>query len=256
MALKSAVVAIKRVVEKIHHVHVKLHPNHLKDVEGTYVARTAREATLSISDVAAALKNRGGYTGNVNDLISGYEQLMAEVKYQLCDGFAVNLGIATIFPSVGGTWEHPNEVNDREKHPVVFKMLIHDELSRISAAIILVCDGVAKRLAYIDEVKDVRSGMVNATLTPGGAIVITGKRIKIAGDKPELGVFIEDSAGVRTKLEPPYAGNSVSKVIALLPAALPPGEYKLEIVTQYAGSKILNDARIIQMDTALTVVSI
>jgi hypothetical protein len=48
---------------------VKLYPNYLTTVEGKYIARTNNEASLSIEDICAALKNRGGSTGNYGDLV-------------------------------------------------------------------------------------------------------------------------------------------------------------------------------------------
>ena len=60
---------INNVNEKLHRIRVKLYPNYLPKVEGKYLARTNNEASLSIEDVCAALKNRGGFTGKYETLI-------------------------------------------------------------------------------------------------------------------------------------------------------------------------------------------
>jgi hypothetical protein len=54
--------------EVLHRIKVKLYPNYLPGVPGAFFARTNNEAALSIEEVCAAAKNRGGYTGNYEDL--------------------------------------------------------------------------------------------------------------------------------------------------------------------------------------------
>jgi hypothetical protein len=248
MASTSATALISELVEKLHRIHVKLYPNYLKDVEGAFVARTEHETVLTIHDLAASLKNRAGFTGNVTDLVDYHEQLMAEMKYQLCDGFAVNLGPVSVHPRVGGTWEHANEAGDREKHPITFRTRIRTELSRTAAAITLVCDGQAEDTAYIDEVQDVQSGTVNEILTPGGVIVITGHTIKVAGDKSGVSLRIigASQGGYSAEIPKPYVENTASKIIAVLPPDVPNGIFRIQINTQYAGSStLLKDIRVI-----------
>jgi hypothetical protein len=117
-------------------------------------------------------------------------------------------------------------------------------------AITLECDSIADNPAYINEVTDVLSGTVNETLTPGGVIVISGYRIRIEGTKPEVGLQIvgttKDAQAYSVAIAPPYVENKASKVIAVLPASIPDGTYRLQINTQYAGrGSLLKDIRVI-----------
>jgi hypothetical protein len=150
---------------------------------------------------------------------------------------------------VGGTWEHPNEASDREKHPISFRTRIRAELSRMTGAITLVCDGQADSPAYIDEVQDIQSGTVNETLTPGGVVVITGHQIKIAGTKTGVGLRVSGAyasgQAFSTVVPPPYVENTASKIIALLPASLPSGTCKIQINTQFSGGDPLKDIRVL-----------
>ena len=75
---------IKKVKDVWHHIRVKLYPNYLKNVEGAYIARTNNDASLSIEQVCAALKNRGGFTGNYEDLVDYVRKYYDEAAYQLC----------------------------------------------------------------------------------------------------------------------------------------------------------------------------
>jgi hypothetical protein len=69
---------INNITEVLHRLRVKLYPNYLPNVEGAYIARTDSEASLSIEQVCAALKNRGGYGGDYEDLVEGVKQFFDE----------------------------------------------------------------------------------------------------------------------------------------------------------------------------------
>jgi hypothetical protein len=83
---------INNINETLHRIRVKLYANYLPRVEGAYIARTNNEASLSVEEICAALKNRGGYTGDYDDLVEGVKRFFGEAAYQLCNGFAVKAG--------------------------------------------------------------------------------------------------------------------------------------------------------------------
>jgi hypothetical protein len=104
---------INNVTEVLHRIRAKLYPNYLQGVEGAYVARAGAEAPLTIEDVCAALKNRGGFTGSYDDLIEHVEQFFDEAAYQLADGFSVQNRYYSIHPKIGGTFNRPLRANRR-----------------------------------------------------------------------------------------------------------------------------------------------
>jgi hypothetical protein len=53
------------VKEKMHKMRAKLYPSYLPGTEGKYIARTANEASVSIEDICASMKNRGGFDPRV-----------------------------------------------------------------------------------------------------------------------------------------------------------------------------------------------
>ena len=93
---------INTVKEVLHKIRVKLYPNYLPNTEGAYIARTASEALLSIEDVCAALKNRGGFMGSYENLVGNVKLYFDETAYQLCDGYAVDNGYYSVHPIIGG----------------------------------------------------------------------------------------------------------------------------------------------------------
>ncbi|MHB9295603.1 hypothetical protein PilKf_01350 [Pillotina sp. SPG140] len=105
----------------------------------------------------------------------------------------------------------------------------------------------------IISVIDIKTGSVNGTLTPGRDLKITGVKIKIAGDDPDVGLYFVPASGTPVKADPSdFVINNPSEVIALIPA-LTPGVWQVRIVTQYSGSKDLKTPRTVTFDKELTV---
>ncbi|MDR3115693.1 MAG: hypothetical protein LBU25_09265 [Treponema sp.] len=89
--------------------------------QGAYVARRDNEASRSVEAVCAALKHRGGFAGNYEDLVEQVKPYFDEAAYRLCDGFTVNTGYFSIHPNAGGTFDKTAEGHDHRKHPVSFR---------------------------------------------------------------------------------------------------------------------------------------
>ncbi|MHC6202236.1 DUF4469 domain-containing protein [Breznakiellaceae bacterium SP9] len=240
--------------EVMHRVRVKLYTNHLPGVEGAYIARTDDEANLDVKQVCAAMKNRGGFTGSYDDLVSNVNQFFDEQVYQLCDGFAVHNDYYTVLPKVGKTFDTVTEGVTAEDHPLTFHIRARAKLLKIAKLIQIVVEGIANIDGYIDEVTDVSTGAVNETLTPGSNVVITGYKIKAAGSNADVGIYIVDVTGSEVlKITGNYAVNDPKKVIFIVPA-LTAGNYAVKIVTQYsAGGALLKEPRKI-LSRTLTVI--
>ncbi|MDR2053604.1 MAG: DUF4469 domain-containing protein, partial [Treponema sp.] len=221
-----------------------------------YIARTDSEASLTIEEICAALKNRGGFTGSYDDLVEHVRQFFDEAAYQLCDGFAVNAGYFSVHPNVGGTFDKATEGRDTSKHPVTFRFRTRASLRALVDRIVVEIEGLADSSGYIDEFIDVVTEAVNETLTPGGQFSVSGHKIKAAGDSPEVGVYFVSAADParRVKASGHLAENAPHRLIGIIPASLTPGGWKLEIVTQYSsGSFFLKEPRVITFGPVLTV---
>ncbi|MDR3303190.1 MAG: DUF4469 domain-containing protein [Treponema sp.] len=229
---------INKAVEVLHRIRVKLYPNYLTTVQGKFIARTNSEATLTIEDICAALKNRGGFTGNYSDLVDHVKQFYDELAYQLCDGFNINVGYFSIHPHVGGTFDKVNEGYNENKHPVTFRFRTLAQLRALAEHIVIDIEGLADVRGYIDGFTDVTTGSINETLTPGGMFSISGHKIRVMGKDADVGVYfvsVSDSTQ-RVKVDSHFAENKASMVIGMIPSVLTAGAWKLEIKTQFTGS--------------------
>ena len=244
---------INGITEVLHKIEAKLYPNYLGKGDGAYVARSKAEAPLSIEDVCAAAKNRGGFTGQYEDLAEYAHIFINELIYQLLDGFSVQLGgFFSLHTRIGGTYRGANDRIGADSLHVAFRTLRHlkDLLLRVK----IENEGLAGDGAYIDEIIDVHTEALNSVLTPGNMIHIAGNKIKVEGEDPVCGVwFVNQADQSRTKITEHLGNNRSNEVLGLIPP-LAAGTYRLEIVTQFTnGTRLLRDPRAVKADPELTV---
>jgi len=226
-----------KIIGELHRIKVKLYPNYLVNTEGKYIARTNNEKTLSIEQVCAALKSRGGYTGDYNDIIDKVNRFFAEAAYQLCDGFAVNTGYFSIHPNIGGTFNSVSDSHDKRKNPITFRYRTGSMLQNLVEHIAIEIEGLADVNGYIDEFYNFDKDAVNSIFSPDDGFSISGHKIKIAGDNHECGVYfvpVDDPAGA-VKVERIFENNP-SKITGLAPKTSSNVQHRIEVRTQYAGS--------------------
>jgi len=243
---------INSIKEKLHVIRVRLYENYLKvsGVEGEYIARTRSEASLTIEQVCAAMKNRGGFTGNYEVLLENIRQFFDEAAYQLCDGFAVNMKYFSIHPNVGGTFNSVNEAQDRKKHPVTFRFRAQSPLRSLVKHIEIQVDGLAETSGWIDQFKDVEADSINTSYVPGDQFILSGSKIKIAGDDPACGLYfvpVEDPAKAVKATR--ITINTPSRIIGIVPETNHL-YVRIEVRTQSTGAsnKFLKNVRIITSD--------
>jgi len=243
---------INDINEKLHVIRVRLYQNYLKGVgvEGEYIARTNSEASLTIEQVCAALKNRGGYTGNYEDLLENIRQYFDEAAYQLCDGFAVNMKYFSIHPNVGGTFNSVSEAHDEKKHPISFRFRAQSPLRRLVKHIEIFVEGLADASGWIDEFIDTDEDLINSSYVPGDQFILHGSKIKIAGDDPACGLYFVPAGNPTGAVKVArIAENYPSKIIGIAPQTS--NRYnKLEVRTQFAGSsgRLLKNVSVIASD--------
>jgi hypothetical protein len=234
------------VYEKMHKMRAKLYPNYLPGGEGTYIARTANESSVTVEDICASMKNRGGYDGSYEDAVQTVRHFLKETEYQLADGFSVNTGVFTIHPNIGGTFVNEKEAHDHKKHPVTFRFQSLGPLRKLRDSIEVIIEGVADVNGYIDEYIDYDENTSNTHFAGNRMFAIHGHKIKIAGDDPGVGVyFVPDDDPSKAVKAARIAENTAGKVTGVTPQVI--GSFiKVEIRTQFAGSgTLLKSPRVI-----------
>jgi hypothetical protein len=174
--------------------------------------------------------------------------------FLLCDGFSVNTGWFTAGPQIKGVANNPKERYDKEKHTLLFEFhqgaRLRKELENVTVEVL----GVADTDAAITQVVDVKSNSVNDLLTPNRPLIISGYKIKIAGNNAANGIyFVNQATEERTRVDvSDIVTNNPSELIIVIPP-LAAGTYLLEVTTQYAVSLLLKEPRTAMFDKTLTV---
>jgi hypothetical protein len=243
--------------EVLHRIRARLYPNYLPQVAGEFIARTDNEAALKIPNVCAAMKNRGGFTGPVEDAEQHVRLFLKEAIYQLCDGFSIDLHYFRVHPHIGGAFRDALEPWEAKKHPVRFTFHVLKPLRDIIPHIEVFIEGVHDGSGFIADFTDVSAEAVNETATPGGIFIIAGHKIKVAGTHADCGVYFVDAVNAasvnREKVSGNLAENSAGKIIGKIPN-IAPGKWKVQIITQYTGgSFMLKTPRTIELAHELTV---
>jgi hypothetical protein len=234
----------------LHRIRVKLYPNHLKNVKGRYIARTDNDRTLDTDDICYIIKTRLNFQGKLEDLISHAHQLIEEIIYQLCDGYAVTNGYFTIYPNIGGSFDRPDETHDHDKHPVDFRFSVRAKMKRLARAIQVEVAGLAGLNGYIDSFVDLDLKSVKGLFRTGDLFIIHGGNIMIDGDDPGVGVFFvpADDPDKAVKLLR-LGENGPTKITGIVPE-IEDRQYRIEIRTQFCGDpkRPLKELRTITSD--------
>jgi hypothetical protein len=238
----------------LHRVKANLYDNVLTDDPNDFVARVISERTLSTSDICKSAVTRGGAATSAESMEHNVTLFLKEMAYQLSDGYSVNTGYFTANTLIKGVFNSPTESFNTAKHSIIFQFNQGDTLRKGLPAIQVDIQGVADSSLWVEQVTDVKTGSVNDLLTPNRNLRIKGYKLKLVGDKPEVGVyFVNEATAARTKVDPTdVVTNNPSELVIVTPE-LAAGRYTLEVSNQYAGAATLKEARTSTFDKVLTV---
>jgi hypothetical protein len=242
---------IDNVEQVMHKIRVRLYFSHLPGKEGQLIARTVNEKALSHEEVCVAAKERGGFTGSLDDLQEHTAIFLREAAYQLCDGFGVSFGgLFSVYPNVGGVFENERDPVNKDKHKVSFHFRMLNSLSKLADRIEVISEGLADSTGYIADIVDVTTGIVNEVVTKDGMFILSGDKIRIAGDAATTGVyfFSPGSPDVSIKVTTNLAINDPSKIIGMVPELPSDKDWYVEVHTNFSGNTatLLKETRTIR----------
>ena len=228
------------VKQVMHRIRVKLYPNYLQR-GGAWLTRTDSEAVLTVKQICAAMRDRGGFTGNIHDLEKHINQYHDEVAYQLCDGYTVSNRYYSVYPNLGGTLNTPHDIPTHDKNPLSFRFRANKAMRDLAGSIEILVDGIAETDGYIDEFI-LHEGLMNKSHTnshwlAGHAFSIHGGKIKIEGSDPDCGVyFISTEDPSKEEKVITYIENNPSNVRGIVPNISNFNKCRIVVRTQHSGS--------------------
>jgi hypothetical protein len=261
MAEKAYTEDLQGLVDEFHRVRAEYHEIYLPEAlkEGKFFAKTITERTLTDVDICMLMIERGGYKGDVNEMLRFLKHYHHEVGYQLCDGYAVRMGnLFAFYARIKGIFKVAKLGRYDVKHPLTFHFRILRGLYELAEHIEVFIERIADSGAAIYEYEDMESRLVNQKVTPGGQFSILGVKVKLAGDEEDkdIGVtfYSPGVPAVRVAVTKVLAVNEPHRLVGITPDLASGRPWYVEVKTRYSSSKVLlKEVRTRKGDFALTV---
>jgi hypothetical protein len=232
-------------------------PNLLtKEALNDYIAEVSTAGdTKRNEDIARAIKDEGSDL-QFETLIDVLNRSDRWKRRFVLEGSSVQDGNVHMQPRVPGLWEGADPHYDPKKHKPTIDAFPTADMRRALEEEVGI-EVLGKKVdggAVIGLVTDVTTGRTDGAVSPGGDLIITGAKIKVApADDKDLGIFFVNDTGPEVAVTYPLTQNDPKKVICRVPA-LTAGTYTLKIVTRFANSSILlKEPRTIVYELPLTV---
>jgi hypothetical protein len=233
-------------------LHYTLVENYLTPAPNDY---TAQPVNVRSYDLAAIFKRISArYPGLTPAQISAAVNEFIDEVYTITeDGEAVNTPLFVTQWSIPGVIEGAADSIDPKLHPAKINLYAGSGLREAARKVKTEKVIVADPAPHILEVKDVTSGSVNDTLTAGGVVQLRGGRLKFLIAEENNGIFLIDEQGKEVKLTM-IVENKPARLIAVVPADIPKGDYFIEVRTSYnAGGKPMKTLKHGRYNKILTV---
>ena len=226
-------------------VIVELHDLAITERKDDRMGRVVKIKSLKPDDLVKIAVNRRTDL-NASTLRSSFELLCDVAQEQIANGASIDFGLVHLNLGVEGIFIGDNAKWDGAAHKLKITASPTARLRSFIKGVAINVRGMATVGVVVNTVTDVTTGEVNASITPGGAVNITGSKMKIAGDNPACGIALTNEADGTVTLiaATAIAINEPAKITFVAPAALPAGDYKLSITTQFSNStQLLKEPR-------------
>ena len=219
-----------------------LSENRLTD-EANYTARVLTERTINQDELIEKMlskRNLVSKTDIVAVLNSYYEEIIESIE----EGDNINLPIVKIGYSISGVFETEEDSFNPDIHKLHVNLNSGKLINEVKEDIPLQKITAPITSTLINNCKDITSQTTNTTITSNGLFELNGVRLKVEGDKEEVGLYFVAENGTETKVQY-LAQNGYKKVIGQVPT-LATGTYKIRIKTQatYTAGTFLKEVRI------------
>jgi hypothetical protein len=237
-------------------VIIELYDNPLTERPDDRYGRVVNVASIN-EDTLIERAIGNGFNGNAASMKAACEALKQEAVKAIVRGEIVHYGLGHVVLDVEGSFTGDEPQWNPEVNKLVATITTTKELREALKKTPVNIRGMASNHAAILTVTDVATGKVNEVLTPGGMANVIGSRIKIDGDKPEVGLFLNNQ-DTQEYIQIPATAiglNDPSKVMFVAPAGLTAGDYLMSIVTQVGSNTttLLNQPRTITFNHILKV---
>jgi hypothetical protein len=240
-------------VRKIHKIFVELHELLITSRKDDRWGHAVSTGSLKIDDlIAIAVTRRSDI--NALTMKAVYEILREIAQEEVCSGKSVEFGLTYNRLGVEGVFVGDHAAWDKEKNRLVLVSVplrdIRREIENIEVEVL----GMASSGIFVNTLTDIASNKVNTCITPGGGVKLSGSKMKIVGNTENIGIHLTNiSTGAQVAIPiDSIMSNEPKKIVFVVPANLPAGDYRLSITTQFSNyAKWLKEPRTYIFDCIL-----
>jgi hypothetical protein len=240
-------------MNRIFKVFVELYDAVMTARKDDRYGRVVSTGSLSIAGIIEIAKSRRSDI-SPEVMLAVYHLLRAVALEETLGGKHVEFGLGFNSLLCDGVFIGDHPAWDPKKQKLVLSTVAASDVREAIKDVQVEVLGMAQSGLYINTLTDVTTEEVNTCITPGGGVNLVGVKIKVVGDEPGVGLYLVE-INTSTEVAIPKASillNDPSKIMFIVPADLPAGDYKLKIVTQYSTSgPLLKEARTYVFDYIL-----
>lgn len=218
-------------------VMVDLHKLPFTEEESDYFGKVSNKICLNMDDlIAIAVRER---TDIHESTYKAVIEILSKIAIRkIADGATVEFGLSRHQLKVKGTFKGEKAKWDEKQHHLkVHSIPVKELLDAISHSKVIV-KGKVNPMACINTVTDITSEKCNKILTPGGALHLQGKNIKIIGDEATCGIELRNCDLNKIYKIPSnkILENKPSSILFIMPTNLKKGKYEVCIKSKYCRS--------------------
>ncbi len=231
-----------------------LRPAHLQGLDDKYLAQAENVHSYELEEILQLMnKEESVLNPGLSRLaLSTFTKVMAGIVEE---GGAINLPFFKMYPTITGTFDSPETPFTQGEHQVQMSLNLSKELQEVLPNVKVQKEIFTPSLPIINKILDTSSGSKNGNISAGGAIKISGSRLKIKGSDSNNGVyFVAEDGSNQTKVTTALIQNRPSEIIVNVPNFNVGDKYTLKVVTQYSGSSMLKNPRTGTSNIVLTVI--
>jgi hypothetical protein len=216
-------------------INVILKPNTVGENPTGFHALTVQGENRTTADfIRTMMSIRGGVTEG--ECALWIDLVKRAFVFELSQGRIVNIdGFISANVHIQGDFPRSDSSFDPTRNTVHGSINFSRVINKILAASPVHHVSDAASGLYIEHIHDIASGTEDRVLTPGMGIRIRGNKMKIAGDDPAVGITIINAAGGSVMVDAAAIMRNGPREIEFICPSLPPGTYRLQVTTMYAG---------------------
>jgi hypothetical protein len=193
----------------------------------------------TLDDLIDQIVSRGS-TVTRAEVLSVFEKLCLAVEQSVKEGNAVNTPLFMITPSIKGRFDTNADSFDGNRHEIRLRMKPGRRLKEAAQHIRVEKKTGGKQRPMPQYFYNSATQTYDDVITPAQGGSIRGVKLKFDEHEPEQGIFfINTSNGSIIRVNGGLIRNMPRELIFIIPAAIPPGTYKLEVSTVFRSSKKL-----------------